>query len=277
MPEKESTPTQYEAVLADLYAKRDEIESAINTILFLQGSGSAAAPTANANGAVRASRAGVIPSNAFFGMSLVDAAKKYIELSQAKRTLGQIVSGLEEGGMPPQKRDTVYAALRRRESTVGDIMKVGEEWGLKDWFAGISIGDAAKAKVVKSKKGKKKSGKKARKRAAVVATPEATETAKPAESSKPKSAPATPIKTKVSILNGAHAVLEREGAPLHANVLADRINAEYGHHTNAKSIAATLPGDSTKRFDNIGNNTWVIRAWPDEKKKTKPVAVAATA
>lgn len=33
MPEKNNAPTQYDAVLADLYAKRDEIESAINTIL----------------------------------------------------------------------------------------------------------------------------------------------------------------------------------------------------------------------------------------------------
>ena len=272
MPEKDNAPTQYDAVLADLYTKRDEIESAINTILFLQGSGSTATPSGVANGGARPSRAGVIPSNAFFGMSLVDAAKKYIELSQAKRTLVQIVKGLEEGGMPPQKPGTVYAALRRRESTVGDIMKVGEEWGLKDWFAGISISEVAKAKPTKGKKGKKKTRKAAK---AVASKPAKTE---PTDTPTVDVPEEKPTKAKpMSILNAAHAVLEKEGAPLHAEVLTKRINESYGKNTNLKSIAATLPGDSTGRFDNIGNNTWVLRAWPDEKKKTKPVAVAATA
>jgi hypothetical protein len=36
MPEKENAPTQYDAVLADLYAKRDEIDSAINTSCFFK-------------------------------------------------------------------------------------------------------------------------------------------------------------------------------------------------------------------------------------------------
>jgi DNA-directed RNA polymerase delta subunit len=272
MPEKESTPTQYEAVLSDLYAKRDEIESAINTILFLQGSGSSALPSGVANGAVRPARSGVIPSNAFFGMSLVDASKKYIELSQAKRTLPQIVKGLEEGGMPPQKPGTVYAALRRRESTVGDIMKVGEEWGLKDWFSGISIGEAAKTKTTKSKKRKKKSAKKASKASAPVKVEPTGDIEAP-----PAKKPATPKAKPISILNAAHAILDKEGAPLHAEILAKRINETYGKTTNAKSLAATLPGDSTKRFEKVGGNTWALFAWPEDKKKTRPVAVAATA
>lgn len=171
--------------------------------------------------------------------------------------------------MPPQKPNTVYAALRRRQSMVGDIQKVGEEWGLKDWFAGISIAEAEKAKPTKSKKRKKKA-KKASKASAAVATEPASEVAPPEKKAAPKTKP-------ISILNAAHAILDKEGAPLHANMLAERINAEYGHHTSGKSLAATLPGDSTKRFDNIGNNTWVLAAWPDEKKKTRPVAVAATA
>jgi DNA-directed RNA polymerase delta subunit len=273
MSEKENAPTQYDAVLADLHAKRDEIESAINTILFLQGSGSAVTSTANANGAVRATRAGAIPSNAFFGMSLVDAAKKYIELSQAKRTLAQIVKGLEEGGMPPQKRDTVYAALRRRESTVGDVMRVGEEWGLKDWFAGISVGEAAKTKTTKSKKGKKKT-KKATK--AVASRPTKTE---------PTDIPMTaPEKTStkdnasdITVRDAAHAVLVKEDAPMHAGTLAERINKGYGKTTNLKALAASLKDDGQQRFENIGHNTWVLHDWSAEKKKPRPVAVAATA
>ncbi len=273
MPEKLNAQIDYDAVLNELYAKRDEIENAINTILFLQGSGSTAAPSGVANGGARPTRAGVIPSNAFFSMSLVDAAKKYIELSQAKRTVTQIVQGLEEGGMPPQKLGTVYAALRRRESTVGDIMKVGEEWGLKDWFAGISISESTKTKTTKSKKRKKKSAKKASKASA----PATTEPTDDIEAPPEKNKPATPKEKPISILNAAHAILDKEGAPLHAEILVKRINETYGKTTTVKSIAATLPGDGTQRFDNIGHNTWVLRAWPEDKKKTKPVAVSATA
>lgn len=274
MPENENAPSQYETVLADLYAKRDEIESAINTILFLQGSGSSATPTNVSNGGVRPTRAGgLIPSNAFFGMSLVDAAKKYIELSQAKRTLPQIVKGLEEGGMPPQKANTVYAALRRREGQVGDIMKVGEEWGLKDWFAGISISETTKAKTTKRKKGKKKTAKKASKASAASVKVEPTDDIE----ASPEKKPTTPKEKPITVLNAAHAILDKEGAPLHAEILAKRINETYGKTTNAKSIAATLPGDSTKRFEKVGGNTWALFAWPEDKKKTRPVAVAATA
>lgn len=273
MPEKINAPTYYDAVLAELYAKRDEIETAINTILFIQGSGSVAAPANGGSGIARPVRGGAIPPNAFFGMSLVDASKKYIELSQAKRTLPQIVSGLEEGGMPPQKANTVYAALRRRESTVGDIMKVGEEWGLKDWFAGISTGEATKAKATKSKKRKKKAAKKASKASDAAMKTEPTDDTEAPIEKKPVTTKAKPI----SILNAAHAILDKEGAPLHAEILAKRINEAYGKNTNGKAIAANLPGDSTKRFDNVGNNTWALHAWPEDKKKTRPVAVAATA
>ena len=131
--------------------------------------------------------------------------------------------------------------------------------------------EVTKPKATRSKKHKKKSAKKASKASAPVTTEPTSDIEAPPEK-KP-----TPKAKPISILNAAHAILDKEGAPLHANLLADRINAEYGHHTNGKSLAASLPGDSTQRFDNIGNNTWVIRQWPDEKKKTRPVAVAATA
>jgi DNA-directed RNA polymerase delta subunit len=273
MPENLNAQTSYDAVLQDLYAKRDEIETAISAILFLQGSGASVTPASGGAGGARAVRTGVIPSNAFFGMGLVDAAKKYIELSQAKRTLAQIVQGLQDGGMPAQKPNTVYSALRRREGTVGDIMRVGEEWGLKDWFAGVSIGEPTKA--ANGKKTRKRKKKSSKKRSAAAAKTETADTVKPEDTPAPKTAP--PKAKPISILNAAHAVLDKEGAPLHAEVLAERINKGYGKTTNLKSLAASLPGDSTKRFDNIGNNTWVLGAWPDEKKKTRPVAVAATA
>jgi DNA-directed RNA polymerase delta subunit len=286
MPEQINAQIDYDSVLAELYAKRDEIEVSINTILFLKGSGSATSPEkAGGSGMPRGARAGVIPSNAFFGMSLVDAAKKYIELSQAKRTLQQIVKGLEEGGMPPQKINTVYAALRRRESTVGDIMKVGEEWGLKDWFAGISVGEAVKVvNGKKTKKGKKKRAKKAAKSIGsesakktappIAETPESeTKQTAPTEAGRKETKSAKPI----SMVNAVFDILTQADKPLHADVLVEKLKQDYGKTTtNVKSIAASLPQDSTKRFYNIGGNTWALEIWRGSDR-VKPKAATATA
>src|SRR5262245_32967036 len=115
MPEKINAQIDYDAVLSELYAKRDQIDVSINTILLLKGSGSVASNGAAVGTATKSLPSGTIASNAFFSMSLVDAAKKCIELRQARLTLQEIVDGLAEGGMPGQKPNTVYAALRRRE------------------------------------------------------------------------------------------------------------------------------------------------------------------
>src|SRR6185503_3767407 len=101
---------------------------------------------------VAATNGGAVPSNAFFGLGIGDAVKKYLELVQAKKTLPQIVKGLEDGGMPSQKPNTVYAAMRRRESVTGDIMRVGEEWGLKEWFSNVNVAKLNPAKPTKNKK-----------------------------------------------------------------------------------------------------------------------------
>src|ERR1051325_1433 len=258
MPENTSAP-DYDAVLAELYAKRDEIDVSINTILFLKGSGSAT-PSSGVSNSVKPAVGGTIPSNAFFSMSLVDAAKKCIELKQAILTRKQIVKGLEDGGMPSQKPNSVYAALRRRESVTGDIMRVGEEWGLKEWFSGISAGKSVKP--AKAKKGKKK---KSAKKTAAKSVPPAQQAAPQSEASKrPKKPTETqePSATKnIKIVDAAYKILTDANVPLHAELLVEKINGDYGKNTNVKSIAATLPGDSTGRFFNTGNNTWALTEW----------------
>jgi DNA-directed RNA polymerase delta subunit len=263
MPERISA-TDYDTVLAELYAKRDEFEVSINTILFLKGSGSAVASSIATNGAVKTLTGGAIPSNAFFSLSLVDAAKKCIELKQAKLTLQEIVKGLAEGGMPPQKPGTVYAALRRRESMTGDILKVDDEWGLKEWFSGISTGRTAK--TAKTKKSKKK---KAAKKTRAKAEPEEAKKSKP-EAKGNKLTSAKPL----SIVDASYKILSEANVPLHAEILVEKLNADHGKNTNAKSIAATLPGDSTKRFFNTGNNTWALESWRGTDKLQPRVAAA---
>ncbi|HEY6245399.1 MAG TPA: winged helix-turn-helix domain-containing protein [Pyrinomonadaceae bacterium] len=277
MPEKLNAQIDYDAVLEELYAKRGEIDISINTILLLKGSGSVVSPENLDAGVIKPIRNGAaIPSNAFFTMTLVDAAKKCIELKQARLTLQEIVAGLEQGGMPGQKPNTVYAALRRRESTVGDITRLDDQWGLKEWSSGISLGNTSKT----SKKSKKKSSKKAAKKAAKSITAKTATTPKLVVVEPPPPEPSQAKQAKVkspTIRQAAYEVLSKEGAPLHAKVLAERINKEYGKNTNLKALAGSLPDDGGQRFENIGNNTWALCAWSVEPKKATTAAATATA
>ena len=271
MPEeKVNAYDAHDTVLNELYTKRDEIDAAISAILFLKGSGSTAPETsvrrvASGNGLA-------IPPNAFFRLGIGDAAKKYLEMVQAKKTLLQIVKALEDGGMPAQKPNTVYAALRRREVVTGDITRVGEEWGLKEWFSNIVTPKPAKngkgkksKKKASAKKGASKSVTATAKKSAPIAVK--TEETKPTTPAEPLRKEAKPAKGKsITVLDAAHEVLTKEDAPLHADELAERINTSYGKNTNGKSIAATLPGDSTLRFMNIGANTWALMTWPESKR-----------
>jgi DNA-directed RNA polymerase delta subunit len=167
----------------------------------------------------------------------------------------------------------VYAALRRRESVTGDIMRVGEEWGLKEWFSNIAKPKAAKA--AKRKKTKKKTASKKTASKASVANP------------KPASAPELKIvkspeqksdaqanEKPISMVDAVDKILEEADKPLHAGVLVQKLKTDYGKETNVKSIAASLPQDSVKRFTNIGGNTWVLERWPAPKKVKAATATA---
>ncbi len=280
MPEEKANA--HDEVLAELYAKRDEIEVAISAILFLKG-GSAATPESRGK-VFTVTNGGAIPSDAFFGLGIGDAAKKYLELVRAKRTLPQIVKGLEDGGMPTQKPNTVYAALRRRESVTGDITRFGEEWGLKEWFSNIA--KPKTTKTAKGKKSKKKAAKKATKAspASAKATTAERKVVPIAERQRPKQTEPTASVQKeaktakpISNVNAVYEILTKADKPLHAEVLVERLKQDYGNTTtNVKSIAASLPQDSTKRFYNLGGNTWALEIWRGSDR-VKPKAATATA
>jgi hypothetical protein len=125
----------YQKVLADLEEKKAKIEAAIEGIKVMLGH-SVTGPILNGGGSARADS---IPSDAFFGMSIVDAAKKYLRMVKSKRTTADIVAALERGGITHSSKNftnTVYAGLFRDEKQGGDIVRVGKDWGLAEWYPG---------------------------------------------------------------------------------------------------------------------------------------------
>jgi hypothetical protein len=129
----------YAVVLADLRAKRDQIDQAIQAIENVRSGvasvkgNSPAAPENAPNDA-----------GAFLGMSIADAAKKL--LSTRKQAMGNadIAAALKQGGVVmsanTDPQNMVGSILTRRFEKVGDIVRVGRGiWGLKEWYPNRSF------------------------------------------------------------------------------------------------------------------------------------------
>jgi DNA-directed RNA polymerase delta subunit len=227
----------YEAVLADLLAKRDQIDAAIAAINLIKGSG-------GGTSAASSSAAGVVAPNAFFTMGIGEAARKYLEIVKGKQTVQQITKALEQGGMPPLRPNTVYAALRRREAVNRDIIRLGDEWGLKEWFSNVSLPKSL-TKTKPPKRRKTKAGGKVK-------------SASKSEQSKAVAAPKDD--TNLSMIDAVEKIMVEAGKPVHAKVLVEELK-KYGKDTNVNSIRSSLPRDSKKRFVNVGENTWGLAKW----------------
>lgn len=124
----------YAAVIADLQAKRDQIDQTIALLTSLRGGAQQPISFAADVGGITET------AGMFLGMSIADAAKKL--LAQRKRTMGnvEIAREIQVGGLVLSGKDPVNvvgSVLTRRFNDVGDVVKVGRGiWGLKEWYPG---------------------------------------------------------------------------------------------------------------------------------------------
>ena len=131
----------YEAVIADLESQKATIDQTIANLKQLRAK--AGMPIAVTIGGIVAE----IPSDAFLGLSIGDAAKKYLGMVRQKKTTSDIADGLEKGGVVNQSKNfysTVFTALTRASSG-GGVVKIGNEWGLAEWYP--HAGKAKKTKM----------------------------------------------------------------------------------------------------------------------------------
>jgi hypothetical protein len=117
-------PVNYEAVIADLEAKKAAID---NVITALRALTSTSGTTAQAH-------SGHIAPNEFHGLSITDAVKKYLGVLKQKQSTQDLIKALDAGGPPPVSYPTLYAVLRRRQKTFGDIVNMKGDWGLAEWY-----------------------------------------------------------------------------------------------------------------------------------------------
>lgn len=220
----------YNAVLADLEARKNQIDAAIGAVKSILASAGVITNGSGSEGVIRPEN---IPSHAFLSLSIGDATKKFFEMVKSKQTLPQIMQALERGGLPPAKYNTVYAVLRRRENQVGDIVRMGDEWGLTEWYPNNPNIRR------RTKQGKGESG--------------SNETAAQVKaSSKKKKKPGHQPKGGITLTDGSVKILKEAGEPLHLRDIVERL-AAMGRETTEISLRdMLLRKDKQKRFKLLG-------------------------
>lgn len=113
----------YVRILEDLHRKRTAIDEAIEAISrMLEAEGVA----------VDGPRA---PTGTFTGMTVIEAAKKYLRMVSRPAPTKEIVEALEKGGLQHQAKDfyaSVYAILRQQaqKGPGGGIKRTALDWEL---------------------------------------------------------------------------------------------------------------------------------------------------
>jgi len=116
----------YAAVLADLEARKAQIESAIAAIKSIAAQGGGTSPDGGGSTSIGPSE--------FLSMSIPDAAKKFLGRVKQKKSTQEIIDALTAGGLPPTKYTTAYNILARRQKGVGDIVNMKGDWALAEWY-----------------------------------------------------------------------------------------------------------------------------------------------
>src|ERR1051325_6042380 len=227
----------YEAVLADLQEKRDQIEAAIAAIRLIMGAPTPTPAPAATNGVQKLTRIDEIPHDAFLGLNTAEAAVKFLEMVRSAQTNIQIHQALQAGGLEV-KYNAIHTALSRREDKVGDVVSRGGKWSLAEWNPSI---------------------------------PRRVKTARPRPSRRSKKKRTSPQHASksagggITLLNGTEEALRSVGEPIHADEILKRL-ADMGKKTNKSNLTRTLRQDTKNRFENLGDNKWALIEWSESIK-----------
>jgi hypothetical protein len=143
--------TPFDAAVAEVQAKIEELKTTLATLLRLQAE-QGGAPTSTA-----ALRGGdtEISHDTFFNMTIGEAAKKYLSMVKTTKSTAEIAEALERGGLKHSSKNfpsNVRSIIGQRE----DFTRVPNgEWGLTEWYPGIGRGKKPKAAKAKKKRAAK--------------------------------------------------------------------------------------------------------------------------
>lgn len=125
-------PNHIDAAIADLEAWRDRINASIETLKHLRTQGSSL-PSAPPPGGGKVAQGPEITHDAFFQMTIPDAAKKYLGIVKQTKPNPEIAEALIKGGLKSFAKnfpETLRSILSRDDRFV----RVNSEWGLSEWY-----------------------------------------------------------------------------------------------------------------------------------------------
>lgn len=157
-----------------------------------------------------------IPDDAFFGLSIGEAAKKYLSIVKRKQSIRDIADALDRGGLPHASGDfvgTVATMLRRQATKDSELVRVGRgDWGLAAWYGNRRPAKQSPAKPA----GKKKS--------------------KTRERTSAKAQGVLPNKKMATL------VIHEHGSPMHIDRILEAIQKKFGRTV----LKDTLVGDLSR-------------------------------
>lgn len=123
------------ALLDKMRAERADLDGAIRALEKYAG----AAPSGSVPIAPRRGLSGesqTIAHDEFLGMTVVDAAVKYLGIVKKPQSIKEIAAGLDKGGLIHQTskfETTVYAMVSRAAARGDRVRKFHKNWGLISW------------------------------------------------------------------------------------------------------------------------------------------------
>jgi hypothetical protein len=147
----------YEAVIADLEEKRVAFNTAVDgaiqgirqVLAAINGlpSGVQQTPPGTTVHLDMAGGASITPAT-FFGLGLAEAAIRYLQVVKKQQTTREIADALESAHYHHTSQNfvnTVNTALYRRERDEADVVRIGRNWALAEWYPGRRRGRAPAA------------------------------------------------------------------------------------------------------------------------------------
>lgn len=248
-------PIDYELVVADLEAKRAALEAAIAAFRQVLNIGAHVSLGSAVQGASKPIDPATIPDDAFFGLSIGEACKKYLQMVKRKQSVKEIADALDRGGLPHTSSNfaaTVATMLNRAAKADPELVRVGRgEWGLAGWYGNRRpkpIERPRKAKRTKATERKVKAVARPQKRKA---------TAHDATKLKTQTATTQPA----SVRHLATEILREEGGPLHVDEVVKRIKSRSGRKVNKDTLSALFSGAKNRDlFTKTAPNTYGLIA-----------------
>ena len=125
----------YNAVLADLEAKKAALETSIASLRAALGLGAVMAQGKTVGSVSYDEHPTELPVGVFLGMSITAAIKLYLKSIKKKQTMREIALALKEGGIESTADDfekVVTGTLNRLKG--GDVLRFKDGWGLAEFY-----------------------------------------------------------------------------------------------------------------------------------------------